>query len=182
MLPSVNERTRIRAGSRITGSARRIFERCTKANAANSTAAGTSASSAPSAIGSCGGYQLFKSYGCVTCHQGANVGGNMFQRFGIFPRLDATTPADPAGTRSPGAARSRRVPGAEPAQRRRDRAVLPRRPGGDARAAVDTMAGVQLGRTLAPEEIELIVQFLRTLTGEYRAPLGAPGTADGDRR
>ena len=47
MLPSVNERTRIRAGSRITGSARRIFARCTNANAANSAAAGTSASSAP---------------------------------------------------------------------------------------------------------------------------------------
>jgi cytochrome c peroxidase len=31
------------------------------------------------------GYQLFKSYGCVTCHQGINIGGNMFQRFGVFP-------------------------------------------------------------------------------------------------
>lgn len=30
------------------------------------------------------GYALFKSYGCASCHQGANVGGNMFQRFGFF--------------------------------------------------------------------------------------------------
>ena len=30
------------------------------------------------------GYQLFKDYGCVACHQGVNVGGNLFQRFGIF--------------------------------------------------------------------------------------------------
>ena len=29
------------------------------------------------------GYNLFKKYGCVTCHQGENVGGNMFQKFGI---------------------------------------------------------------------------------------------------
>ena len=30
------------------------------------------------------GYQLFKNYGCVSCHQGANVGGNMFQVFGVI--------------------------------------------------------------------------------------------------
>ena len=30
------------------------------------------------------GYQLFKAYGCIACHQGVNVGGNLFQKFGIF--------------------------------------------------------------------------------------------------
>src|SRR5690606_23184184 len=30
------------------------------------------------------GYRLFKDYGCSACHQGANVGGNLFQKFGIF--------------------------------------------------------------------------------------------------
>ncbi len=30
------------------------------------------------------GYSLFKSYGCVACHQGVNVGGNMYQRMGAF--------------------------------------------------------------------------------------------------
>jgi cytochrome c peroxidase len=34
--------------------------------------------------------------------------------------------------------------------------------------AVDTMARVQLGRTLTPEEVSLIVQFLHTLTGDYQ--------------
>ncbi len=29
------------------------------------------------------GFRLFKSYGCVTCHQGRNVGGNLFERLGI---------------------------------------------------------------------------------------------------
>jgi cytochrome c peroxidase len=33
--------------------------------------------------------------------------------------------------------------------------------------AVETMARVQLGRTLTPEEIHMLVQFLHTLTGEY---------------
>ena len=30
------------------------------------------------------GYQLFKKYGCISCHQGKNVGGNMFQVFGVI--------------------------------------------------------------------------------------------------
>jgi cytochrome c peroxidase len=30
------------------------------------------------------GYRLFKSLGCVSCHQGVNIGGNLFERHGIF--------------------------------------------------------------------------------------------------
>jgi cytochrome c peroxidase len=30
------------------------------------------------------GYQLFKAYGCVACHQGINSGGNMYQKFSVF--------------------------------------------------------------------------------------------------
>lgn len=30
------------------------------------------------------GYNLFKGYGCVSCHNGINVGGNMYQKFGVF--------------------------------------------------------------------------------------------------
>ncbi len=30
------------------------------------------------------GYKLFKNYGCASCHNGVNIGGNMYQRFGIF--------------------------------------------------------------------------------------------------
>ncbi len=29
------------------------------------------------------GYRAFKNYGCVSCHQGRNVGGNMFQKLGV---------------------------------------------------------------------------------------------------
>jgi len=29
------------------------------------------------------GYLLFKKYGCITCHNGVNVGGNSFQKIGI---------------------------------------------------------------------------------------------------
>ena len=37
--------------------------------------------------------------------------------------------------------------------------------------AVDTMARVQLGKELSPEEIGLIIEFLQTLTGSYRGAL-----------
>lgn len=30
------------------------------------------------------GYQLFKDYGCIACHQGKNIGGNMRQKFGVI--------------------------------------------------------------------------------------------------
>ncbi len=30
------------------------------------------------------GYFLFKTYGCVTCHNGVNMGGNSFQKLGVF--------------------------------------------------------------------------------------------------
>ena len=30
------------------------------------------------------GYQRFKDYGCIACHQGVNIGGNMFQKFGVM--------------------------------------------------------------------------------------------------
>ena len=30
------------------------------------------------------GYQVFKEIGCVTCHQGTNVGSNAFQPFGVM--------------------------------------------------------------------------------------------------
>src|SRR5262245_42341922 len=39
------------------------------------------------------GYDIFKAYGCVACHQGINVGGSMFQKFGSFQ--EAPAPLDP---------------------------------------------------------------------------------------
>ena len=30
------------------------------------------------------GYKLFKNYGCASCHNGVNLGGNMYQKIGIF--------------------------------------------------------------------------------------------------
>ena len=116
------------------------------------------------------GYALFKSYGCAACHQGVNVGGNLFQKFGVF--IQDEHPAPDAGHGRfdvTGMARDRdvfRVPSLR-------NAALTAPYFHDGRAstlqdAVGTMAQRQLGRALAPDDIDLIVRFLHTLTGEYR--------------
>ncbi len=34
------------------------------------------------------GYQLFLSYGCVSCHQGLNIGGNLMQKMGVYQQYN----------------------------------------------------------------------------------------------
>src|SRR5262249_16555153 len=100
------------------------------------------------------GYQLFKSLGCVSCHQGVNVGGNLFQPRGIF---------HPLAWRKPEIVR---VPSL------RNVAITPpyfhdgSAPTLD--EAVRRMAAAQLDRTLSDQQVEAIVAFLSTLTGTYR--------------
>jgi cytochrome c peroxidase len=117
------------------------------------------------------GYELFKAYGCVACHQGVNVGGNLFQRFGVFDdpfaRRATVTQADLgrfALTHVEADRHVFRVPSL-----RNVEITAPYFHDGSTptlEEAVDRMARSQLGRTLTAEEIDLIVQFLRTLTGE----------------
>jgi cytochrome c peroxidase len=119
------------------------------------------------------GYQRFKSYGCVACHQGVNVGGNLFQKFGIFPAMVGQAPPgtepDLGRFGVTGVARDRwvfRVPSL-----RNVALTAPYFHDGRTatlEAAVSIMARVQLGRTLSPEDTHAIVQFLHTLTGEYQ--------------
>jgi cytochrome c peroxidase len=126
------------------------------------------------------GYGLFKSYGCVACHQGMNIGGNMYQKFGVFAAASgAEIPGAPvdlgryALTKAPRDREVFRVPSL-----RNVAATGPYFHDGRAQTledAVRTMVRVQLGRTLTSEEIRLIIQFLHTLTGEYQGrPVGAP--------
>lgn len=130
------------------------------------------------------GYQLFKSYGCVACHQGTNIGGNLFQKFGVFQAPEPPRPADGVGdlgryfVTNDGRDREVfRVPSL-----RNVAATPPYFHDGRAatlEVAVDTMARMQLGRQLTRGEIGLIVQFLHTLTGEWRGkplPAGAAVT------
>lgn len=120
------------------------------------------------------GYGLFRELGCVSCHQGSNVGGNVFQRFGVM-RDYFTARGGPPPT---GAELGRfnvthdasdrlvfRVPSLRNVGR-----TAPYFHDGSAptlEEAVDTMASVQLGIDLTTSETSRVVAFLRTLTGEF---------------
>jgi cytochrome c peroxidase len=130
------------------------------------------------------GYEIFKSYGCAACHQGINVGGSMFQKFGIFQEVPApqepNRPVDLGRFLITRVARDRevfRVPSL--------RNVAVTAPyfhdGRTSRLedAVAIMARVQLGRTLSWDDIHAIVRFLHTLTGEYRGRSLSDAPAEG---
>jgi cytochrome c peroxidase len=106
------------------------------------------------------GYQMFKSLGCVSCHQGVNVGGNLFERHGIFHPL---APSKPEILRVPSL---RNVATTPPYFHDGSAPTL--------HEAVRKMAFAQLDETLSDRQIEAIVAFLNTLTGTYR---GVPETA-----
>lgn len=122
------------------------------------------------------GYRAFDAFGCIACHQGENLGGNLFQKFGIFatafPSSKAVAEADLGRFAITGKAEDRhvfRVPSL-----RNVAATAPYLHDGRAAsldAAVKIMARNQLGRELPDGDVDLIVGFLRTLTGEY---LGRP--------
>jgi cytochrome c peroxidase len=118
------------------------------------------------------GYQLFKSYGCVACHQGTNVGGNMYQTFGVLgnyfkDRGGEITEADLgryAVTKNELDRYVFKVPSL-----RNVELTAPYFHDGSApslEAAVDIMFRYQLGRSAPAADKALIVGFLKTLTGE----------------
>jgi cytochrome c peroxidase len=116
------------------------------------------------------GYELFKSVGCVACHQGRNVGGNMFQRFGVlgdyFADRGSVTRADYGRFNVTGSEADRfffRVPSLRNVER-----TAPYFHDGTAKTlsdAVSVMARYQLGRKLSDEQVASIVAFLGSLSG-----------------
>lgn len=122
------------------------------------------------------GYALFKSVGCIACHQGMGVGGNMFQVFGVLRNYFADrghlTPADLGRFNVTGDAQDRHV--FKVPSLRNVAVTPPYLHDGSVEhleEVVAVMAKYQLGRTLPSEETGLIVLFLRTLTGEYKGTL-----------
>ena len=114
------------------------------------------------------GYQLFKSLGCISCHQGVNVGGNLFQRHGIFHPLGSPYPEL---VRVPSL---RNVATTPPYFHDGSAATLAE--------AVKAMGFAQLDRVLTEQQITTLVVFLNTLTGTYRGQMltpamGAPSAA-----
>ncbi|MEH6717284.1 MAG: cytochrome c peroxidase [Aurantimonas endophytica] len=135
------------------------------------------------------GYVLFKAFGCVSCHQGENIGGNLMQRFPVFsPRF--------AQERQHESQASRRADlGRYTITERPEDRYLFRVPSlrnvaltapyfHDGRSAslhdaVDEMAASQLGRRLPRASVDLIVKFLATLSG--RTDMGVRPAAQDKR-
>ncbi len=97
------------------------------------------------------GYRTFKALGCIACHQGVNVGGNLYQRSGVFhplgrgPRVRLRVPS------------LRNVAATAPYFHNGSAPDLP--------TAVRAMGRAQLDRTLSEQEIQDITAFLGTLSG-----------------
>lgn len=119
------------------------------------------------------GYELFKELGCVSCHQGVNIGGNLFQKFGVFydylsDRGNITKP-DYGRMNITGRETDAfvfKVPGL-----RNVAVTAPYLHDGSAKTLEEViviMGRTQLGRNLSKKEVSLIKAYLETLTGEYK--------------
>jgi len=120
------------------------------------------------------GYRLFKKLACATCHVGELLGGQSFELMGraedYFRRRSNVAESDYGRYNVTKIEKDRyrfKVPTlrniALTAPYFHDGSVK------DLREAVRTMAACQSGVSLSEEEIDLLVQFLKTLTGEYES-------------
>lgn len=116
------------------------------------------------------GYRLFKSYGCIACHQGKNVGGNMYARMGAIDnyfisrkKLEASDMGRFNVTGHEDDRHVFKVPSLRLATRTapyfHDGSVT------TLEEAISTMAHYQLGRRVNREDSALIIQFFESLVG-----------------
>jgi cytochrome c peroxidase len=112
------------------------------------------------------GYILFKEYGCITCHNGINIGGNSFQKMGtFFPyESNATFPDRAVLKHNAHYKNVFKVP-----TLRNIALTAPYFHDGSAKTlqeAVTKMSYHNLGVDITSEDAQKIVSFLRTLSGE----------------
>ncbi|WP_350333100.1 cytochrome-c peroxidase [Coralliovum pocilloporae] len=117
------------------------------------------------------GYRLFKDLGCISCHQGMGVGGNLYQQVGIFSEFDYLTVTGHEGRaglfESTGREKDRnmfKVPSL-----RNVALTAPYFHNGGVNTlddAIRLMGNYQLGLDLNNEEVRLIALFLDSLTAE----------------
>lgn len=116
------------------------------------------------------GLKAFIEIGCVSCHNGVGVGGSSFQKFGVFEDYWKSTGSQPidegrfTDTKDPADKYVFKVPGLRnvamtpPYFHDGSVATLPQ--------AVRVMGKVQLGKELTDQEVNDLVAFLNSLTGE----------------
>lgn len=119
------------------------------------------------------GYQLFKNYGCISCHQGVNVGGNLYAYMGAMgdyfaDRGEKITQADLGRfnvTKQVNDKHFFKVPSLRLAAINppyfHDGSVQ------TLAEAVQVMGKYQLGREIPSDEIDAIVAFIHALVGEH---------------
>jgi len=119
------------------------------------------------------GFNAFAANGCQACHNGALVGGALFQRIGVVqPWPDRSDIGRAAITHAAADTLVFKVPSLRNVERtapyfhKGTAATLPE--------AVRLMARHQIGRDLTPEQVGEIVAFLHALTGEAPAAYVAP--------
>lgn len=119
------------------------------------------------------GYELFQSYGCTSCHQGVNIGGNMYQTMGAmgdyFGDRGDESGSDQGRYQVTGRERDRHV--FKVPSLRMVAHTAPYFHDGSAatlKDAVQAMAKYQLGRDMPDKDVSHIVEFLGTLAGEYK--------------
>lgn len=121
------------------------------------------------------GLALFMSTGCTACHTGPLLGGGSFQKMGaVKPYPNTTDVGRMEVTKAEPDKYLFKVPSlrnvAKTAPYFHDGAVA------DLSAAVAQMAELELGRTLTEAEVDAIVAFLDSLTGEPPSALIAAPT------
>ena len=125
------------------------------------------------------GYQLFKTSGCVACHNGPALGGNSFQKMGVVEPYQAKSPAE--GLSAVTGKDADRFKFKVPTLRNVEM-TYPYFHDGEAETlaeAVDVMGRLQLGKKFSDKENAQIVAFLKTLTGDqpaFQLPVLPPST------
>jgi cytochrome c peroxidase len=119
------------------------------------------------------GLELFVTSGCITCHGGPGVGGSSFQKLGLVePYTQAVDPGRYEVTREEEDRMKFRVPTLRNVEK-----TAPYLHDGSVVAldeVVRVMARYQLGKTLTAAQVEDLVAFLRSLTGELPARYATP--------
>lgn len=115
------------------------------------------------------GLDLFMDKGCAGCHSGINVGGNGYYPFGVLekPGAEVLPEGDKGRFAVTATADDQYVFRAAPL--RNVAVTAPYFHSGkvwDLRQAVAIMSSSQLGTDLKPKEIDAIVEFLHSLTGD----------------
>lgn len=110
------------------------------------------------------GYTLFKEYGCISCHNGVNIGGNLMQKLGVIEQFQTQDLGRYEVTKKPEDKYYFKVP-----TLRNITLTSPYFHDGltpTLKDAVTKMSYYQVGYNLSEQEIDYIVKFLSTLTGE----------------